>query len=109
MTGSYASISSSVAPLANATDILSRDTFGFRKLIVAATPYGKVYGIDSANGEIVWSRVFGLGWAAEVGGQVIPVKLFVTRTVSDGDAPQVVLVTQRKANNVCLFPNQTYA
>ncbi|KAI0920704.1 hypothetical protein AcV5_010378 [Taiwanofungus camphoratus] len=99
VTGSYASISSSVAPLANATDILSRDTFGFRKLIVAATPYGKVYGIDSANGEIVWSRVFGLGWAAEVGGQVIPVKLFVTRTVSDGDAPQVVLVTQRKANN----------
>ncbi|KAI0772317.1 DUF1620-domain-containing protein [Trametes elegans] len=99
VTGSYASVSASVAPSANASEPLSRDTFGFRKVIVAATPHGKVYGIDSANGDILWSRLFGLGWAAKVGGQVIPAKLFVTRTVNDGDTPQVVLVTQRKANN----------
>ncbi|KAL1943370.1 hypothetical protein VTO73DRAFT_4445 [Trametes versicolor] len=99
VTGSYASASASVAPSTNATEPLSRDTFGFRKVIVAATSYGKVYGIDSANGEVLWSRVFGLGWAAQVGGQIIPAKLFVTRTVNDGEVPQVVLVTQRKANN----------
>ncbi|RPD68393.1 DUF1620-domain-containing protein [Lentinus tigrinus ALCF2SS1-7] len=99
VTGSYASVSSSVAPPANTTEPLSRDAFGFRKVIVAATSHGKLYGIDSANGEILWSRVFGLGWAAQVGGHIIPAKMFVTRTVNDGDSPQVVLVTQRKANN----------
>ncbi|KAI0369552.1 DUF1620-domain-containing protein [Pilatotrama ljubarskyi] len=99
VTGSYASVSASVAPSTNTTEPLSRDAFGFRKVIVAATSYGKLYGIDSANGEVLWSRVFGLGWAAQVGGQIIPAKLFVTRTVSDGESPQVVLVTQRKANN----------
>ena len=100
VTGSYATVSASVAAPANASEPLSRDAFGFRKVIVAATPYGKLYGIDSANGEVLWSRVFGLGWAAQVGGQIIPAKLFVTRTVNDGESPQVVLVTQRKANNV---------
>ncbi|RDX49601.1 DUF1620-domain-containing protein [Lentinus brumalis] len=99
VTGSYASVSASVAPSANTSEPLSRDAFGFRKVIVAATSHGKLYGIDSANGEILWSRVFGLGWAAQVGGQIVPVKMFVTRTVTDGDSPQVVVVTQRKANN----------
>ncbi|KZT68592.1 DUF1620-domain-containing protein [Daedalea quercina L-15889] len=99
VTGSYASVSSSVASSANASEPLARDAFGFRKVVVAATGHGKVYGIDSANGQVLWSRVFGLGWAAEIGGKVIPVKMFVTRTVNDGDAPQVVLVTQRKASN----------
>ncbi|KAH9929331.1 uncharacterized protein B0H18DRAFT_996604 [Fomitopsis serialis] len=99
VTGSYASVSSSAAPSTNASEPLARDTFGFRKVIVAATTHGKLYGIDSADGAVLWSRVFGLGWAAEIGGQIIPVKMFVTRTVGDGDAPQVVLVTQRKASN----------
>ncbi|KAI0820139.1 DUF1620-domain-containing protein [Trametes gibbosa] len=99
VTGSYASVSASVAPAANATEPLSRDAFGFRKVVVAASAHGKIYGIDSANGEVIWSRVFGLGWAAQVGGQIIPAKLFVTRMVGDGEAPQVVLVTQRKASN----------
>ncbi|KAF7979908.1 hypothetical protein HWV62_40304 [Athelia sp. TMB] len=103
-TGSYASVSESVH--ASPSDgPLSRDAFGFRQVIVAATSYGKVYGIDSSNGEILWSRVLGLGWAAEVGGTIIPVKLYNTRTVADvgedGEAgtPQVVLVTQRRAQN----------
>ena len=100
VTGSYASVSSSVALTGNASAPLARDAFGFRKVIVAATAHGKVYGLDSADGAVLWSRVFGLGWAAEVGGQVIPVKIFTTRTVGDGDAPQVVVVTQRKASNV---------
>lgn len=100
VTGSYDSVSSSVAPSATSNEtILARDTFGFRKILVAATATGKVYGIDSSNGQIVWSRVLGLGWAAEVGGRVHPVKLFTTRTIGDGDTPQVVLVTQRRANN----------
>ncbi|EMD34983.1 hypothetical protein CERSUDRAFT_116509 [Gelatoporia subvermispora B] len=99
VTGSYASASSAVDSPADSSDTLYRDTFGFRKIIVAATPFGKIYGIDSANGRIVWSRVFGLGWAAKVGATVIPAKIFTLRTVGDGDKPQVALIAQRRADN----------
>ncbi|KAI9676046.1 MAG: hypothetical protein M1817_000789 [Caeruleum heppii] len=39
---------------------LHQDTFGFRKLIIAATEHGRLYGLDTANqGRIVWStKVF---------------------------------------------------
>ena len=100
-TGSYASTSSRATPVASGVaDPVSRDPFGFRKIIVVATDLGKVYGLDSTNGQILWSRVLSLGWAAQIGGQILPVKLFTTRTVSDEEEPQVVLVAQRKANNV---------
>lgn len=106
-TGSYASVSSSVSSSGspNSNSPLSRDAFGFRQVIVAATSHGKVYGIDSSNGAILWSRVLGLGWAGEVGAKVLPVKMFVIKTVGDedGEGPQVVLVTQRKADNVGSF------
>lgn len=53
----------------------------------------------------------GLGWAAEVGGQILPKKLFVVKAVGDvdgphdqgGSGPQVVLVAQRRAENVRYF------
>ena len=108
VTGSYASthsvpLSHSSPKSSNSSEpLLFRDTFGFRQIIVAGTANGKVFGIDSSNGEIVWSRVFGLGWAGEIGGRVVPVKLFVTKTVADGGDPEVVVVTQRRAENVCL-------
>ncbi|KAF8809912.1 DUF1620-domain-containing protein [Phlegmacium glaucopus] len=105
VTGSYASTHSapssrSTSKSSNSTEpLLSRDTFGFRQIIVAGTAHGKVFGIDSSNGEILWSRVFGLGWAGEIGGRVVPVKVFVTKTVADGGDPEVVLVSQRRAIN----------
>ena len=98
-TGSYATVSASAAS-SSAEDTPMRDAFGFRQIIVAATSYGKLYGIDSSNGRVLWSRMLGLGWAANIGGTNIPVKMFVTRTVSDPEGPQVVLVTQRRADNV---------
>lgn len=107
MTDSYASthsfpLSHSSPKSSNSSEpLLFRDAFGFRQIIVAGTANGKVFGIDSSNGEIVWSRVFGLGWAGEIGGRVVPVKLFVTKTVADGGDPEVVVVTQRRAENVC--------
>ncbi|KAG1750542.1 uncharacterized protein EDB91DRAFT_1108061 [Suillus paluster] len=97
-TGSYATVSASAAS-PSAEDTLTRDAFGFRQIIVAATSYGKLFGIDSSNGQVLWSRVLGLGWAAKVGGTIIPIKIFVTRTVSDPEGPQIVLVTQRRADN----------
>ncbi|KAG2355552.1 hypothetical protein BDR07DRAFT_1613621 [Suillus spraguei] len=97
-TGSYATVTASAASSSD-EDTLTRDAFGFRQIIVAATSYGKVFGIDSSNGRVLWSRVFGLGWAAKVGGRIIPTKIFVTRTVSDPEGPQIVIVTQRVADN----------
>ncbi|RDB18117.1 ER membrane protein complex subunit 1 [Hypsizygus marmoreus] len=118
-TGSYASPTSapppiSVSPSPNSktpTPTLTRDAFGFRQILVAATRHGTVFGIDSSNGNIVWSRVLGLGWAAEVGASVMPGKMFVFGDVEEeGDAagkgkgktlggPQVVIVAQRRASN----------
>ncbi|KAG1790453.1 uncharacterized protein HD556DRAFT_1392090 [Suillus plorans] len=97
-TGSYATVTTSAASSSD-EDTLTRDAFGFRQIIVAATAYGKIFGIDSSNGRVLWSRVLGLGWAAKVGGTIIPIKMFVTRTVSDPEGPQIVLVTQRRADN----------
>ena len=59
-----------------------------------------MFGIDSANGEIVWSKVFGLGWAVEVGARVFALNMFTLKAVGDGDVPQVAIVAQRKADNV---------
>ncbi|KAI0173615.1 DUF1620-domain-containing protein [Hypoxylon sp. FL1284] len=39
------------------SSVLSRDSFGFNKLVVLATKRGKLYGLDAGNhGRIVWSK-----------------------------------------------------
>ncbi|OTA56850.1 DUF1620-domain-containing protein [Hypoxylon sp. EC38] len=39
------------------SDTLTRDSFGFNKLVVLATRRGKLYGLDAGNhGRIVWSK-----------------------------------------------------
>lgn len=35
--------------------VLIRDKFGFHKMIVALTKYGKLFGIDTLKGKIIWS------------------------------------------------------
>ena len=99
-TGSYVTASSLAAV---ADGALVRDAFGFRKLLVVATRHGVIYGIDSSTGSVVWSRVLGLGWTASVGARHIPLKVYLTSTISDGDVPKVVLITQRLADNVGLL------
>ena len=59
----------------------------------------------SASGEVVWTRLLGLGWAAQVGGRVIPVKMFVFNgggvgLSGKGKMSDVVIVAQRRADNV---------
>lgn len=75
-----------------------RDQFGFRKVLVAATPFGAVVGLDAATGAPLWRRRLGLG-DVTAGAQLFPVKLFVTRTAAEG-VPEVVLVTQRRSTEV---------
>ncbi|KAF8577387.1 DUF1620-domain-containing protein [Ramaria rubella] len=73
---------------------LWRDAFGFRKLLVASTSTGKVFGIDTARGNILWSRLLVEG---SDGGTVEPFKMFVTATVSDGKQPEIVLLAHRQS------------
>ena len=40
---------------AEGDQVLIRDSFGFHKLIVALTKYGKLFGIDTLKGKIIWS------------------------------------------------------
>ncbi|KIK60873.1 hypothetical protein GYMLUDRAFT_96989 [Collybiopsis luxurians FD-317 M1] len=112
-TGSYESATSSatvIPPASSASDpqlqLPFRDAFGFRQVLVVSTAYGKVYGIDTSNGEILWSRILGAGEKAkERGARVVPVegKMFVFKTVADADddahtleaaGPEVVLVAK---------------
>ncbi|KIY63627.1 DUF1620-domain-containing protein [Cylindrobasidium torrendii FP15055 ss-10] len=94
-TGSYASASSAVLQDGS----LWRDTFGFKQIILAATRHGKLFALDSSSGDIIWSKMLDLGWAAEIGGAHAPFKLFVTQTVNEGNPPEAVLVTHRTSSN----------
>ena len=98
-TASYASVSAAISHDSG----LYRDEFGFKKIIVTATRHGKIFGIDSSNGHIVWSRILGLGSVASVGGVIVPVKMFVVKSVSDGEVPQVVLLATRLGSDVCPY------
>ncbi len=92
MTGSYASTHQRAVPASL--------TAAVRQVIVAASDLGKIYGLDSSSGTVLWSRILGLGWAAQIGAQIVPLKLFVVRTVANSSFPEAVLVAQRHAENV---------
>jgi ER membrane protein complex subunit 1 len=111
-TGSYESATSSAAVHTTTSGGLpSRDTFGFRQLIILATAHGKIYGMDTSNGKILWSRILGLGSRGAGGDKIVPIenKMFVIKTVGDvnGDAkvsgpsvPEVVVIGQRVLKDV---------
>ncbi|KAJ3478666.1 hypothetical protein NLI96_g9601 [Meripilus lineatus] len=113
VTPTHAAPQSNTSSISSQTKLeLTRDIFGLRKLLLVATAHGKLYALDSSNGEIIWSKVFGLGWAGEgskdkgpVGATVVPLKSFTVRSVGDvngdgeSDVAEVVVVAQRKANN----------
>lgn len=93
MTGSYETASSAAATSDGA---LVRDQFGFRKVLVAATPFGSVVGLDGATGRELWRRLLG---DEAGGGQMYPLKIFVSKTAGEG-GPEVVLVAQRRSEEV---------
>ncbi|KAJ1304201.1 hypothetical protein OPQ81_008601 [Rhizoctonia solani] len=87
-TGSYASLTS------GASSSLERDAFGFRKILVAATNYGTLLGIDTAQGTVVWRKIIGVSSTGPA--DVTPFKLFVTKSALEGPDPEVVLVAEKK-------------
>ncbi|KAL0573048.1 hypothetical protein V5O48_008907 [Marasmius crinis-equi] len=113
-TGSYESATSSAAPKnqkrkGEGDGGLHRDAFGFRQVIVLSTKRGKVVGVDSSNGEVLWSRLLGLGLGAAAkrdqegaGAWVRPVKTFLVKAVGEAtgtggnmEGAEVVVVAER--------------
>ncbi|KAG8734710.1 hypothetical protein FRC10_011504 [Ceratobasidium sp. 414] len=90
-TGSYAS---STVP---DSEVLERDTFGFRKMLVVATGHGTLLGVDTARGTVVWRRIIGFSTGGPA--DVTPFKLFVVKSAVEGPNPEMVLVAERKARN----------
>lgn len=69
--------------------------------MVIATSTGKVFGIDSDGGHIVWSRYLVEAMSSDVS----PLKIFTSVSVSDGKQPEVVLLANRKSLSVWLLEN----
>jgi hypothetical protein len=65
--------------------------------LVVATSSGKVFGIDSDGGHIVWSRYLEEAMSGDV---VTPLKLFTTVSISDGKEPEVVLLANQETATV---------
>ncbi|CAE6434911.1 unnamed protein product [Rhizoctonia solani] len=87
-TGSYSSLTSGTS------SSLERDSFGFRKMLVVATSYGTVLGIDTAQGTVVWRKIIGVSSTGPA--DVVPFKMFVTKSALEGPDPEVVLVADKK-------------
>lgn len=67
---------------------LARDAFGLYKILVVVTSTGKAFGIHTANGAVVWSRVLGL----DVGRVVGEFRVRVGEKLEQGGAPSVIVV-----------------
>ncbi|XP_077998701.1 ER membrane protein complex subunit 1-like [Glandiceps talaboti] len=73
-------------------DYLRRDQFNLHKMIVCITESGKLYGLDSEDGSIIWRHFLpGLGYFNSYGKKSLP--LFVQRTTAHfPHPPQLVIV-----------------
>jgi outer membrane protein assembly factor BamB len=72
---------------------LHRDQFGLQKLLVAATTKGKLFALDSANGNVIWRT--NLGLTSEQGPELQVKEMYNVRAVGEkGDAMLAVLATK---------------
>jgi len=85
LTGQHAI--TTLTPTNDSEGALWRDPHGFKKLAVLATSTGKVFGIETQRGDIVWN--FKLANPAVA---LRPLKLSVIKTVTERFHPEVALV-----------------
>ena len=85
LTGQHAI--TTLTPTNDSEGALWRDTHGFKKLVVLATSTGKIFGIETQRGDIVWK--FKLANPAVT---FRPLKLSVIKTVTERLHPEVALV-----------------
>lgn len=92
--GRLSSTSEVATPMPQLTkETLHRDQFGLQKLVVAITRGGKVFGLDSANGNIVWSR--NLGFFNERGAELSVYDTYATRALSEAGNPTIGVIAVR--------------
>ncbi|KAL7421303.1 hypothetical protein Q5752_004188 [Cryptotrichosporon argae] len=74
---------------------LHRDQFGLQKLVVAVSAGGKLYALDSANGNVVWTR--NLGFFTPDGAQLDVVDMVLARpwSAQHGNPSLTVLAYKR--------------
>jgi hypothetical protein len=76
-----------------------RDQFGFQKLAILATSTGKVFAIDSAHGNVVWTTLLGLS----DGQSVLDVQgMWSVRGVDTLEDAVVAIVAVRKMADVSM-------
>ncbi|CCA66499.1 hypothetical protein PIIN_00183 [Serendipita indica DSM 11827] len=96
MTGKYSTVPTSGS---NTAGSLWRDLYGFKKVLVIATARGKVFGIETNKGTIVWSEKLGAN-SPDLSMKIKPVRMTVLKTVSEGFHPEVGIVVEvDRANN----------
>ncbi|KAJ9115119.1 hypothetical protein QFC22_005449 [Naganishia vaughanmartiniae] len=76
---------------------LYRDQFGFQKLVIVASTTGKLYAIDSAHGNIVWSTLLALSMSRV--GELEHVGMWNVRDVAEVGSPVVTVVAVRNRRN----------
>lgn len=79
-------------------DTLWRDQFGFQQLVVAFTSSGKLYAIDSAHGNVVWSTLLGLSGFG--GGELDLVGMWNVRAFTESGNPIIAVVAVRSRGEV---------
>ncbi|KAG8838290.1 hypothetical protein FRC18_005206 [Serendipita sp. 400] len=92
LTGTY---SKPVASPANSDEpgALWRDVYGFKKIVVAAASTGKVFGIETSKGKIVWNVKLGAG-SPDSSLKIKPIRMTVLKTVSEGFHPEIGIVVE---------------
>ncbi|KAJ9104572.1 hypothetical protein QFC21_002070 [Naganishia friedmannii] len=76
---------------------LYRDQFGFQKLVIVATSTGKLYALDSAHGNIVWSTLLALSMSRV--GELAYVGMWNVRAVAEAGDPVITVVAVRSRRN----------
>jgi len=92
------SIISSINIFGHEDSYLSRDKFGFKKLIIALTTFGKLVAMHTSNGNILWTSHY----CNEV------IDVFVTREASNV-IPQLSLICQKKSLRSKEYETQIYS
>ena len=83
-----------MTPTNDSEGALWRDPHGFKKLVVLATSTGRIFGIETQRGSIVWD--FKL---ANPTVTLRPLKLSIIKTVAEGFHPEVALVGEVTTSN----------
>jgi outer membrane protein assembly factor BamB len=78
-----------------------RDRFGFHKILLVGTSTGKVFGLDSSNGRIIWSQLLGTS-TVDVGVDIQGV--WTISPAKGGPSPRAVAIGVALADSVSLSP-----